>query len=162
MTRRKHGRYNSLRNLPDNEGIPVGSGLYVWLYEQVVSRLKDGRSLVKEASGEGSRKASFILDRLRHEAAFDPQAVEILREFAERKKRHEAARRQWQRLQHIAALHQQIRSRPNDSFPRRQLQRLEREVEKSQQGWQFTDGEIYEIGLLHEEVKGEYTRNKNS
>lgn len=162
MTRRKHGQYNALRKLPNNEGIPAGSGLYVWLYEEVRSVLKDGHALVQEASAQGSRKAAFLLARLRHEVAREPLAVEILREFAERKKRYEAARRQWQRLQHIAALHQQRRSRPNDSFLARQIQRLEREVEKAQQRWYFTSGEIDEIALLRERAEGEYTGNKNA
>lgn len=67
MTRRtKHGNYDAERGLPDKRMQPQGSGIQVWLQEQIITSLGEeaAQRLIDEARPHGPRRYQWMIERM--------------------------------------------------------------------------------------------------
>ena len=66
MVRQKHGNYDADRGLPDNRMQPVGSGLAVWLQEQIIALIgKDqAQDLIDQAATRGLHRYKYMLQQM--------------------------------------------------------------------------------------------------
>ncbi len=61
MARQQHGHYDAAKGLPDNRGQAVGSGVNVWLQEQIIERIGSNRAqeLIQAAATHGAKRKSM-------------------------------------------------------------------------------------------------------
>jgi hypothetical protein len=66
MPRQTHGQYDPNRKLPDNNMQAVGSGINVWLNEQVLTLLgeQEGRALIEQAAPHDEKRYKWTLEQL--------------------------------------------------------------------------------------------------
>jgi hypothetical protein len=90
MSREKHGRYDQGQGLPDNTMQPVGSGINVWLNEQVLTAFGDeqGQTLLAEATKYAPKRYEWLLERLTEHGRTD-----IVEEYHQRIRDDAAQRR---------------------------------------------------------------------
>lgn len=82
MPRKRHGCYDAQKHLPDNRMQAQGTGIYVWLQEQVLQRLPlDGEQLLKEATQYGPKRYVWLCEQLKARGY-----QEVVDTYAQRKK----------------------------------------------------------------------------
>ena len=88
--------YDQERHLPDNNGVPRESGLYVWLNEQVTRTY--GPGLVQESQQHGDKRYLWLLEQLQERGDSG-----LITEYHTRHKAIEYERRQRDRQREIDA-----------------------------------------------------------
>jgi len=95
--RTKHGHYDEQRHLPNNNGQPVGSGLCIWLNEQVEARWP---GLAAESQTHKSRRYIWLIEQLNEMS--EPDAQAIVQEYHTRRKAEQREQVQRDRQRHLA------------------------------------------------------------
>lgn len=133
MTRAKHGAYDASKHLPDNRGKPTGSGLYVWLCNEVEQRY--GNALVEEAQTHGDRRYRWLIEQLEVMEG-DEEAKRLVEEFHARRKADAAEQRQQERRRRLASMQARIDSGELDptskAWLEKEIQKVQRSIEKAQ------------------------------
>lgn len=90
MTREKHGNYDADRGLPDNTMQPSGSGIQVWLQEQIIKLLGEQKAqeLFYLAVSHGTGRYKWLLQQMQLRGH-----SELVKEYEDRRRAIEAERR---------------------------------------------------------------------
>jgi hypothetical protein len=122
MTRRsQHGQYDQEKRLPDNSLQPSGAGYTVWLQEQILALFPDGEALIGQSREHGTKRYAWLLERLQARGH-----VEIVEEYATRKRKADAERRIREKENHRQMIQEQL----SQEQPVARRQYLLREMEK--------------------------------
>lgn len=87
---KKHGKYDAEKKLPDNRMQPQGSGLNVWLQEEIIARLGEDQAqqLIEQASQHKAGRYAYMLGIMTERGHAD-----LAEEYHKRKLEDEAERR---------------------------------------------------------------------
>lgn len=130
MPYEKHGRYDPEKGLPDNTGQPLGSGLYVWLHEQVEQHWPELLDQAKQQN-EKSTADAWLLDKLK--TMEDDQARAIVEEFADWQLREQAEDRQAKRLRYLARFEELLEQYPDNRFYQNKVKSLKHGGSRAQE-----------------------------
>ena len=102
MVRKKHGNYDADRQLPDNRMQPAGSGLAVWLQEQIILLIgeEQAQGLIDQAREQGVHRYKYLLQQMELRGYNDlAQKYEEHRRVMEAERRLQAKKFVLRRLQ---------------------------------------------------------------
>lgn len=134
MPRKKHGRYDAEKQLPDNTMQPKESGLYVWLQEQIINVLgnEQAQMLIDESRTHKTKRYTWLLEQMQVRGCDD-----LIAEYHKRRLADAAQRRLREKQWRVANYRQQLEQGHGDAhntYLRKQIEKLERYIqERSEQ-----------------------------
>jgi hypothetical protein len=122
--RTKHGHYDQQRHLPDNRLQAVGSGIVIWLQQEVLTRIgqDQGEALLEQARMHKTRRYQWLLEQMKTLGHAD-----LTEHYRQHRKEDEALRRYRSKEQRLHQLQKLIETNPpNKSFLEKEKARCER------------------------------------
>lgn len=129
MPYEKHGKYDTGKGLPDNTGQAQGSGLIVWLHEQIAEHWPDLLAYAKQQHDPNS----WILNRL--STTEDEQGQAIYAEYVRRRRAIQAEQRWRDRKRELEDYRAQLDVETSPGrlmFIRTRIKKLESMIEKAE------------------------------
>lgn len=128
--RAKHGHYDHTDNLPDNTMQPVGSGVNVWLQEEILARLgnEQGQALIDLAAPLKEKRYKWLVNQMIKRGYAD-----LAEEYNERQKADAARHRLVQKEKLLIRWRQQLEQEEDAQrrvFLRQQIAKCERYLEE--------------------------------
>jgi hypothetical protein len=131
VTKIKHGEYDRERGIPDNRGQPNGSGLFVWLLDEVRAHFPDdSEDLIQRSYTHGDNRYQWLLEQIQSKGT--PEATNLIEAYEAKRLLVAAEARQEQRKRTIDLLEERIKEWPMDTYLPRKMQRVQSEIAKAE------------------------------